>query len=127
MASSLVSLRENLASFLGSLWNKKKKNWRTRGFFFFCPIGLWFPETFLLLLNRCTDLINSPICLPEENGVNKTYRWVHVQDLFVPLAPEEKAVGVVVNHLKVGARVRRGRLSLPVVEAAAEKGGTSNL
>lgn len=63
----------------------------------------------------------------EENGVNKTYRWVHVQDLFVPLAPEEKAVGVVVNHLKVGARVRRGRLSLPVVEAAAEKGGTSNL
>lgn len=53
----------------------------------------------------------------------ETYRRVHVEQLLVPLAPEEEAAGVVVNHLKVGTRVGGGHMSRPVVEAAAKKVG----
>lgn len=53
----------------------------------------------------------------QQQEQQQTYRGVHIQDLFVPLVLEEQAVGVVINHLKVGAGVGRGHLCLPVVVA----------
>lgn len=57
----------------------------------------------------------------QDNNNKTTYQGVHVQDLFVPRVLEEKAVGVIINHLKVGARVGCGHLCLPVVVAVGEK------
>lgn len=42
-------------------------------------------------------------------------------DLLVHLVLEEKAIGVVVNHLKVGAGVGRGHLCPPVVVAVEKR------
>lgn len=52
----------------------------------------------------------------------KTYQRVHIQNLFVPLVLEEKAVRVVIKHLEVGAGVGCGHLCLPVVVAEIKRG-----
>lgn len=82
--------------------------------------------TFLLRWNRWADLISCTICHPGAQNTTttmriQTYRRVHVQNLFVTLALEEKAVRVVINHLIVWAGGGGGHLRVPVVVAAEKK------
>lgn len=46
-----------------------------------------------------------------------TYQRVHTEDLFVLFVLEEEAIRVLINHLKVRARVGGGHLCCPVVVA----------